>query len=104
LFDGALGCVCAAKFLWYLLFMFLTFTYYTMYGIMAVGLTSSQMLAAVMATIFYSLWNLFSGFLIPFPVSTKKWQNHSLSCLIIKKCQSIYVSPRTLEMDKAPTK
>jgi hypothetical protein len=50
-----------------------------MYGIMAVGLTSSQMLAAVMATIFYSLWNLFSGFLIPFPVSTKKWQDHSLS-------------------------
>ncbi|CAK9221411.1 unnamed protein product [Sphagnum troendelagicum] len=62
-----------AKFLWYLLFMFLTFTYYTMYGIMAVGLTSSQMLAAVMATIFYSLWNLFSGFLIPFPEMPIWW-------------------------------
>jgi ABC-type multidrug transport system permease subunit len=57
--------VVAAKFFWYLLFMFLTFTYFTFYGMMAVGLTPSQQLAAVISSAFYSIWNLFSGFLIP---------------------------------------
>ncbi|XP_028784726.1 ABC transporter G family member 31 [Neltuma alba] len=55
----------AGKFLLYLLFMFLTFTYFTFYGMMAVGLTPSQHLAAVISSAFYSLWNLLSGFLIP---------------------------------------
>lgn len=49
--------------------MFLTFSYFTFYGMMAVGLTSSQQLAAVISSAFYSIWNLFSGFLIPRPVS-----------------------------------
>ncbi|XP_010262843.1 PREDICTED: ABC transporter G family member 31-like [Nelumbo nucifera] len=55
------------KFLFYLLFMFLTFTYFTFYGIMAVGLTPSQQFAAVVSSAFFSLWNLLSGFLIPKP-------------------------------------
>ena len=59
----------AGKFFLYLLFMFLTFTYFTLYGMMAVGLTPSQHLAAVISSAFYSLWNLLSGFLIPKPVS-----------------------------------
>ena len=53
------------KFFWYFLFMFLTFTYFTFYGMMAVGLTPSQQLAAVTSSGFYSLWNLFAGFLMP---------------------------------------
>ncbi|GMH11162.1 hypothetical protein Nepgr_013003 [Nepenthes gracilis] len=53
------------KFLLYVLFMFLTFTYFTFYGMMAVGLTPTQHLAAVTSSAFYSLWNLLSGFLIP---------------------------------------
>ncbi|KAK7385522.1 hypothetical protein VNO78_31244 [Psophocarpus tetragonolobus] len=55
----------AEKFFLYLVFMFLTFTYFTFYGMMAVGLTPSQHLAAVISSAFYSLWNLLSGFLIP---------------------------------------
>ncbi|KAM7527670.1 hypothetical protein LguiB_031080 [Lonicera macranthoides] len=55
------------KFLLYLLFMFLTFNYFTFYGMMAVGLTPSQNLAAVISSAFYSLWNLLSGFLVPKP-------------------------------------
>ncbi|EEF36755.1 ABC transporter G family member 31 [Ricinus communis] len=55
----------AGKFFLYLLFMFLTFTYFTFYGMMAVGLTPSQHMAAVISSAFYSLWNLLSGFLIP---------------------------------------
>lgn len=61
--------VVAGKFLLYLLFMFLTFNYFTFYGMMAVGLTPSQNLAAVVSSAFYSLWNLLSGFLVPKPVS-----------------------------------
>lgn len=53
------------KFFLYLLFMFLTFTYFTFYGMMAVGVTPTQHLAAVISSAFYSLWNLASGFLIP---------------------------------------
>ena len=49
--------------------MFLTFTYFTFYGMMAIGLTPSQHLAAVISSAFYSIWNLLSGFLIPKPVS-----------------------------------
>ncbi|XP_020230451.1 ABC transporter G family member 31, partial [Cajanus cajan] len=55
----------AGKFFLYLVFMFLTFTYFTFYGMMAVGVTPSQHLAAVISSAFYSLWNLLSGFLIP---------------------------------------
>lgn len=61
----------AAKFLLYIVFMFLTFSYFTFYGMMAVGLTPNQHLAAVISSAFYSLWNLLSGFLIPKPVSHK---------------------------------
>lgn len=63
----------AAKFFWYLLFMFLTFLYFTFYGMMAVGLTPSQQLAAVISSAFYSIWNLFSGFLIPRPSMPVWW-------------------------------
>jgi hypothetical protein len=49
--------------------MFLTFTYFTFYGIMAVGLTPTQHLSAVTSSAFYSLWNLVSGFIIPKAVS-----------------------------------
>ncbi|XP_047270110.1 ABC transporter G family member 31 isoform X2 [Capsicum annuum] len=60
----------AAKFFLYLVFMFLTFSYFTFYGMMAVGLTSTPHLAAVVSSAFYSLWNLMSGFLVPKPLRT----------------------------------
>lgn len=50
--------------------MFLTFTYFTFYGMMAIGLTPTQHLASVISSAFYSLWNLLAGFLVPKPVST----------------------------------
>lgn len=61
------------KFLLYILFMFLTFTYFTFYGMMAIGLTPSQHLAAVISSAFYSIWNLLSGFLIPKPDIPPWW-------------------------------
>ncbi|KAF9599140.1 hypothetical protein IFM89_035419 [Coptis chinensis] len=67
-FDRTIG-----KFLLYLVFMFLTFTYFTFYGMMAVGLTPNATLAAVISFAFYSLWNLLSGFLLPKPSIPGWW-------------------------------
>ncbi|OMO90445.1 ABC-2 type transporter [Corchorus olitorius] len=61
------------KFFLYLLFMFLTFSYFTFYGMMAVGLTPTQQMASVVSSAFYSLWNLLSGFLIPKPKIPGWW-------------------------------
>ncbi|KAL3676896.1 hypothetical protein R1sor_026844 [Riccia sorocarpa] len=54
----------AAKFFWYLFFLFFTFLYFTYYGMMAVSLTPNAQIAAIVSAFFYSVWNLFSGFMI----------------------------------------
>ncbi|XP_042482888.1 pleiotropic drug resistance protein 1-like [Macadamia integrifolia] len=54
-----------AKFFWYLFFMYFTLLYFTFYGMMAVAVTPNQHIASIVSTGFYSLWNLFSGFIIP---------------------------------------
>ncbi|XP_010254255.1 PREDICTED: ABC transporter G family member 39-like isoform X3 [Nelumbo nucifera] len=53
------------KFVQYMFFMFFTFLYFTFYGMMAVAMTPNQNIAAVLSTSFYSVWSLFSGFLVP---------------------------------------
>ncbi|KAJ1688214.1 hypothetical protein LUZ63_019604 [Rhynchospora breviuscula] len=53
-----------AKFFWYLFFSYFTLLYYTFYGMMAVALTPNYNVASIVASFFYGLWNLFSGFLI----------------------------------------
>ncbi|XP_042493681.1 pleiotropic drug resistance protein 1-like [Macadamia integrifolia] len=55
----------AAKFFWYLFFTYFTLLYFTFYGMMAVGMTPNQHISNIVAAAFYSLWNLFSGFIIP---------------------------------------
>ncbi|WJZ94699.1 hypothetical protein VitviT2T_013534 [Vitis vinifera] len=55
----------AAKFFWYLFFMFFSLLYFTFYGMMAVAATPNQHIAAIVASSFYTLWNLFSGFIVP---------------------------------------
>ncbi len=58
----------AGSFFWFAFFMFATLQYCTMYGIMAVAVTPNLMMAAVLSSAFYSVWNLFAGFIIPKPV------------------------------------
>ncbi|KAK9944960.1 hypothetical protein M0R45_010500 [Rubus argutus] len=53
------------KFLWYLFFMYFTFLYFTFYGMMGVAFTPNQHVAAISASAFYAVWNVFSGFIIP---------------------------------------
>jgi hypothetical protein len=59
----------AAKFFWYLFFGYFTLLYFTFYGMMAVALTSNYHIASIICSAFYAIWNLFSGFIIPRPVS-----------------------------------
>ncbi|KAF9617021.1 hypothetical protein IFM89_033091 [Coptis chinensis] len=54
-----------AKFFWYLFFMFVTLLYFTFYGMMAVAVTPNHQIAAIVSASFYSIWNLFSGFIVP---------------------------------------
>uniref|UniRef100_A0A0D3ENE7 ABC transporter domain-containing protein n=1 Tax=Oryza barthii TaxID=65489 RepID=A0A0D3ENE7_9ORYZ len=56
-----------AKFIWYLFFMYFTLLYFTFFGMMAVGLTPNESIAAIISPAIYNAWNLFSGYLIPRP-------------------------------------
>jgi ABC-type multidrug transport system permease subunit len=60
-----------AKFFWYLFFMYFTLLYFTFYGMMAVAITPNHHIAAIVSSAFYGIWNLFSGFIVPRPVSVR---------------------------------
>ncbi|XXG63723.1 hypothetical protein AAC387_Pa05g1844 [Persea americana] len=64
----------ATKYFWYLFFMYFTLLYFTYYGMMAIGLTPNQNIGAIISSAFYSIWNLFSGFLIPRPRIPVWWR------------------------------
>ncbi|MED6194939.1 transcription factor [Stylosanthes scabra] len=53
------------KFIWYLFFMFFTFLYFTYYGMMMAATAPNPHIASIVGSATYSMWNLFSGFLIP---------------------------------------
>jgi ABC-type multidrug transport system permease subunit len=57
------------KFLFNLFFTYFTFLYFTFFGMMTVAITPNQNIAALVASAFYSMWNLFSGFFLPRTVS-----------------------------------
>lgn len=60
----------AAKFFWFFFFMFCCLLYMTFFGMMTVAVTPNAETAAIIGAAFISLWNLFSGFIIPRPVRT----------------------------------
>ncbi|OVA03613.1 ABC transporter-like [Macleaya cordata] len=64
----------ASKFFLFYYFLFMCFTYFTMYGMMVVALTPGQQIAAIAMSFFLSLWNLFSGFLLPRPQIPIWWR------------------------------
>lgn len=59
----------AAKFFWFFFISYFSFLYFTFYGMMTVSISPNHEVAAIFAAAFYSLFNLFSGFFIPRPVS-----------------------------------
>ena len=60
----------AAKFIWFFFISFFSFLYFTYYGMMTVSISPNHQVAAIFAATFYSVFNLFSGFFIPRPVSS----------------------------------
>ncbi|KAI3727264.1 hypothetical protein L1987_67076 [Smallanthus sonchifolius] len=63
----------ATKFLWFFFINFMSFLYFTYYGLMTVSITPNEQTAAVLAVLFYGLFNFFSGFFIPRPRIPKWW-------------------------------
>ncbi|XP_078431904.1 pleiotropic drug resistance 1 [Wolffia australiana] len=63
----------AKKFLWFFFVNFISFLYFTFYGMMTVAISPNHQVAAIFAATFYSLFNLFSGFFIPRPRIPKWW-------------------------------
>ncbi|XP_065638408.1 pleiotropic drug resistance protein 1 isoform X4 [Quercus suber] len=53
------------KFFWYLFFTYFTFLYFTFFGMMTLAITPNYNIAAVVASFFYIMWDLFSGFILP---------------------------------------
>ena len=49
------------------MYILLTLLYYTYYGLFAIVVAPSLQVSSVACTIFYALWNLFSGVLITLP-------------------------------------
>jgi ABC-type multidrug transport system permease subunit len=63
----------AAKFFWFLFVLYFSLISFTFYGMMMVALTPNSQLAQIIASFFYALFNLFSGFLIPKPMIPPWW-------------------------------
>ncbi|XP_065855877.1 ABC transporter G family member 39-like [Euphorbia lathyris] len=59
-FDWTFG-----HFFWFIYFIYTSFVYFTLYGMMIISLTSGHQIASIAMSFFISFWNLFSGFLIP---------------------------------------
>ncbi|KAF7823264.1 pleiotropic drug resistance protein 2-like [Senna tora] len=55
----------AAKFFYFYYFMFICLTYFSLFGMMVVGLTPALQVGAILMSFFINFWNLFSGFMIP---------------------------------------
>ncbi|GJP83179.1 hypothetical protein CLOP_g13369 [Closterium sp. NIES-67] len=62
------------KFLWYLLFQFLTLLYFTCFGMMTSSITPAEGLGMLLSAFIYSFWNLLCGFLLPAPKIPVYWK------------------------------
>lgn len=82
----------AAKFFWYLFYMFFTLLYFTFYGMMAVAITPNHHVAAIVAAAFYGLWNLFSGFILPKPRIPQWWRWYYYLCPLAWTLYGLVVS------------
>ncbi|KAH9676827.1 ABC transporter G family member 37 [Citrus sinensis] len=63
----------AYKVFWNFYAMFCTMMFYNYLGMLLVSLTPNFMIASILSTVFYTLFNLFSGFLIPGPKIPNWW-------------------------------
>eukprot|EP00253_Pinus_taeda_P031794 PITA_31794 len=70
----------AAKFFWYLFFMFFTFLYSTYYGMIMAAVTPNASVASVLSSACIAVWMIFSGFIIPRPRIPVWWRWYYWGC------------------------
>ncbi|KAB1202050.1 Pleiotropic drug resistance protein 3 [Morella rubra] len=63
----------AYKVFWYFYSIFCSLLYFNYMGMVLVSVTPNFMVAAILSSVFYTMFNLFSGFLIPQPQISKWW-------------------------------
>ncbi|KAL8118558.1 hypothetical protein AgCh_016181 [Apium graveolens] len=68
------------KFFWYIFFMFFTFLYYTLFGMVTVAVTPNADIAGIFGASVSLFWNAFSGFIIPRPKMPIWWRWYSYIC------------------------
>ncbi|VAI30388.1 unnamed protein product [Triticum turgidum subsp. durum] len=62
-----------AKFFWFMYTMLCTLLYFVYLGMLMVSLTPNIQVASILASMFYTLQNLMSGFIVPAPQIPKWW-------------------------------
>ncbi|XP_078149902.1 pleiotropic drug resistance protein TUR2-like [Carex rostrata] len=82
----------AYKIFWFWFVMFFTFLYHTLFGMMSVAMSPNFHIAAVVAAGFYSLWNIFSGFIIPRPRIPICWRWFYWTCPIAWTLYGLFAS------------
>ncbi|GMN37310.1 hypothetical protein TIFTF001_006704 [Ficus carica] len=80
------------KFSWYLFFTFFSMMYFTYYGMMNVGLSPNYHISQITSAAFYSLWNLFSGFIIPRTRIPIWWRWYYWACPVAWTLYGLIVS------------
>ncbi|KAI8529591.1 hypothetical protein RHMOL_Rhmol12G0236900 [Rhododendron molle] len=63
----------APKFFWFFFITYISFLYFTYFGMMTVSITPNNQVAAIVASAFFTLFILFSGFFIPRSRIPKWW-------------------------------
>ncbi|XP_004956470.1 ABC transporter G family member 45 isoform X2 [Setaria italica] len=62
------------KFLWFVIYMILSFIDFTLFGMMVVALTPNEEIAAVLSFFIFMIWNSFSGFILPRKMIPTWWR------------------------------
>lgn len=73
-----------SKFMWFFFFHLFTFLYFTYYGMMIASITPNDQIASIVSGVSYLIFNLFSGFGIPKPVS---FLYHSANVVMLMNCE-----------------
>ncbi|KAJ0014149.1 hypothetical protein Pint_21125 [Pistacia integerrima] len=61
------------KVFWIFYGMFMALLYFNYLGMLLLALTPNEMIASILSSVFYTLFNLFSGFFMPLPQIPKWW-------------------------------
>ncbi|GAV70531.1 ABC_tran domain-containing protein/ABC2_membrane domain-containing protein/PDR_assoc domain-containing protein, partial [Cephalotus follicularis] len=93
----------AIKFFWYLFFMYFALLYFTLYGMMTVAVTPNHSIAAIVSSLFYMVWILFSGLLVPRPRAPVWWRWYFWACPVYWTLYGLVVTQYGDVKDKLDT-